>query len=109
MAKLTYQFPAVYYKTLEIADTRVRETIRTIVDSINAVLVTISKSVNGLYDIVEGNGAPHVVPTYTVGTLPSAVTYARGIIYVSDETGGATLAFSDGTDWRRVQDRAVVS
>jgi hypothetical protein len=27
----------------------------------------------------------------------------------SDETGGATLVFFDGTDWRRVQDRAVVS
>jgi len=31
------------------------------------------------------------------------------VIYVSNETGGATLAFSDGTNWRRVQDRAVVS
>jgi hypothetical protein len=29
--------------------------------------------------------------------------------FVSDEAGGATLAFWDGTDWRRVQDRAVVS
>ena len=47
--------------------------------------------------------------TYTVATLPSAVTYPRGVIYVSDEAGGATLAFSEGTDWRRVQDRAVVS
>ena len=47
--------------------------------------------------------------TYTVATLPTAATYPRGVIYVSDETGGATLAFSDGTDWRRVADRAVVS
>jgi hypothetical protein len=31
------------------------------------------------------------------------------IALVSDETGGATVAFFDGTDWRRVQDRAVVS
>ena len=30
-------------------------------------------------------------------------------VYVSDESGGATLAFSDGTNWRRVQDRAIVS
>lgn len=48
-------------------------------------------------------------PTYTVATVPSAATYPRGVIYVSNETGGATLAFSDGSDWRRVQDRAVVS
>lgn len=47
--------------------------------------------------------------SYTVLTLPSAATYTAGIIYVSNETGGATLAFSDGTNWRRVQDRNVVS
>lgn len=53
--------------------------------------------------------AAPVVPTYTVAGVPSASTYARGIIYVSDESGGATIAFSDGTNWRRVSDRAVVS
>jgi len=47
--------------------------------------------------------------TYTVLTLPTASEYPRGVIYVSNEAGGATLAFSDGTNWRRVQDRAVVS
>lgn len=31
------------------------------------------------------------------------------LIYVYDEAGGATLAFSDGSKWRRVQDRAIVS
>ncbi len=46
--------------------------------------------------------------SYTVAGLPSAAT-ASGLIYVSNETGGATLAFSDGTNWRRVQDRAIVS
>ena len=58
------------------------------------------------------SGASTVVfqaPTYTVATLPAAATYPRGVIYVSNETGGATLAFSDGTNWRRVQDRNVVS
>jgi len=47
--------------------------------------------------------------TYTVSTLPDAATYPRGVIYVSDEAGGATLAFSDSSVWRRVQDRAQVS
>jgi hypothetical protein len=32
-----------------------------------------------------------------------------GIVYVYDEVGGPTLAFSDGTNWRRVQDRNIVS
>ena len=49
------------------------------------------------------------VKTYTVATVPTASSYPRGIIYVSDEAGGATLAFSDATNWRRVQDRAIVS
>lgn len=30
-------------------------------------------------------------------------------VLVTDETGGAVPAFSDGTDWRRVTDRSVVS
>lgn len=51
---------------------------------------------------------------YTVATLPDAsdfdpATGEAAYVYVSDETGGATLAFSDGTNWLRVQDRAIVS
>lgn len=46
--------------------------------------------------------------TYSVTNLPRA-TPAGQRIYVSDESGGATPAFSDGTDWRRYSDRAVVS
>ena len=50
---------------------------------------------------------PIFVPSYTVAGVPAATT-AGGIIYVSNETGGAVLAFSDGTNWRRVTDRAVL-
>jgi len=57
--------------------------------------------------IVSQHGYPEA-PDYEVASLPSAVP-GGGIIYVSDETGGATLAFSDGTNWRRVQDRAIVA
>lgn len=49
------------------------------------------------------------MPPYTVATLPNAAANARTMIYVSNETGGAVPAFSDGTNWRRVTDRAVVS
>jgi hypothetical protein len=45
---------------------------------------------------------------YTVATLPSAET-AGQVIYVSNEAGGAVIAFADGTNWRRVTDRAIVS
>jgi hypothetical protein len=48
--------------------------------------------------------------TSTVAALPSAATRGAGaLIYVSDEAGGTVIAFSDGTAWRRVTDRAVVS
>ena len=60
-------------------------------------------------DGTEPMAAPLVLATYTVATLPDATLWLRGLIYVSNETGGATLAFSDGTNWRRVQDRAIVS
>lgn len=64
---------------------------------------------NALYKAVS---SPRI-PAYTVGTLPDADEYASAdfttLVYVTDETGGAVLAFSDGTDWRRVTDRAVVS
>ena len=50
-----------------------------------------------------------VLAVYTVATLPTVGTYTNGVIMVSDETGGHTMAFSDGTNWRRVQDRAIVS
>lgn len=56
---------------------------------------------------------PFKVKAYTVATLPDADKWAdssfSSIVYVSDESGGAVLAFSDGTNWRRVTDRNVVS
>jgi hypothetical protein len=46
--------------------------------------------------------------SYTVATLPD-VPDEPGMIFVSDETGGAVMAFSDGTNWLRCTDRAIVS
>ena len=48
------------------------------------------------------------VASFTVANLPDASVSGR-IIFVSDESGGAVLAFADGTNWRRVTDRIVVS
>jgi hypothetical protein len=54
-------------------------------------------------------GTP-IAPSYIVAEVPAAATEGAGaLIFVTDETGGATLAYSDGTDWRRTADRAVVS
>lgn len=47
--------------------------------------------------------------SYTVAGVPAASAGAGQMIFISNEAGGATLAFSDGTSWRRVADRAVIS
>lgn len=52
--------------------------------------------------------APPLVPSYTVVGVPSA-SPAGQLAYISNESGGATLAFSDSTNWRRVSDRAIIS
>lgn len=52
---------------------------------------------------------PQVLTSYTVTTLPDPADWLGGMIYVSNETGGAVPAFSDGTNFRRVTDRAIVS
>jgi hypothetical protein len=49
-----------------------------------------------------------VLPSYTVSGLPSPGTAAQ-FVYVTNDAGGPVPAFSDGTNWRRVTDRAVVS
>lgn len=54
------------------------------------------------------NGAV-MLQVYTVAGVPAAASYEGGLIYVSNETGGAVPAFSDGTNWRRVTDRVIVS
>lgn len=50
-----------------------------------------------------------LLPVYTVATAPDATKWTNGAIIVSDETGGRTIATSDGTDWRRVSDGAIIS
>jgi hypothetical protein len=47
--------------------------------------------------------------TSTVAGLPSAVGLFGHYAFVSDASGGATMAFSDNVVWRRWSDRTVVS
>ncbi|WP_062113718.1 DUF2793 domain-containing protein [Aureimonas sp. AU40] len=54
-------------------------------------------------------GGPVRVASYARNALPSPAGGSGQIVYVSDEAGGAVLAFSDGSVWRRVTDRAPVS
>ena len=77
--------------------------------------IAVKQALNELFERV-GEG-PFLLQGYTVAGLPSAADWAdttsgnefSSLVFVSDETGGATLAFSDGTNWLRVQDRVIVS
>lgn len=55
-------------------------------------------------------GADAKLKSYTVAGVPSASAAGSGtMIYVTDETGGAVPAFSDGTNWRTVTTRSIIS
>ncbi|PGH59458.1 hypothetical protein CRT60_00300 [Azospirillum palustre] len=53
--------------------------------------------------------APVPLPSFSKADLPAAGSYPCCMIFVPNEAGGATPAFSDGTNWRRVADRIIVS
>lgn len=57
----------------------------------------------------EPASAPVIFKPYLKSALPTAATYKNGIIIVSDDVGGLTIAFSDGIAWRRAADRNVIS
>ena len=63
------------------------------------------------YGLVETDTREPVAhDSYTVTEANNLTGLNSGdMIFVSNETGGATMAFYDGSDWRRVQDRAVIS
>ncbi len=48
-------------------------------------------------------------PKYTVATAPNASDYEGGHIFVTDDVGGKTPAYSDGTNWLRYRDNAIIS
>ena len=67
------------------------------------------RQIRDLLSEVSNPTEPVSFPVYTVATLPAASGYAGHAVMVSDETGGYTMAFSNGTNWKRVQDLATVS
>ena len=69
-------------------------------------------SQNGFVGAVTGDVTGAIkVPTYTVAGAPSASTAGAGtVIYVSNGAAGApVLAFSNGTNWLRVDTLATIA
>ena len=56
------------------------------------------------------SGPVVVSETFTVATVPAASANLGGMIYVSNgAAGNPIIAFSDGTNWLRVDTRAAIS
>jgi len=55
------------------------------------------------------NDAPMKLVNKTVTELGTLVSSVGAMVFCTDESGGAIPAFYDGTNWRRVSDRAIVS
>lgn len=54
--------------------------------------------------------APLKLKSFTVGTVPNpGIVGAGGTVFITNETGGPVIAFSDGGTWRRSTDRAMIS
>ena len=80
------------------------------IDLLKSLTSAMGRHANAINMLIRtGETLPQRVPKFAKANLPPAADNTGGIVYVSDEAGGSTLAFSDGTDWRRVQDRAIVS
>ena len=86
--------------------------VSSVLDSNDLGFITdaVSASINLGGLVISGIISPStfILPSYTVSTLPNSNPAAQ-MIFVSDESGGAVIAFSDGTNWRRVTDRAIVT
>ena len=52
---------------------------------------------------------PLPLQSYLVANLPDPAEFINTAIIVSNETGGRTIATSDGSNWKRVKDGATVS
>lgn len=81
-----------------------------VADTANMVIdygAVTDSATSGDFEYLEDTFGP-TGDSYTVDMVPSPAQPGQ-MIYVTDESGGATMAFSDGSSWRRIQDRAIIS
>ncbi len=66
-----------------------------------------------MMEALDSKFGPDEIEVLQLVRIPVANLPSKGqdglLVFVPDEDGGAVPAFSDGSDWRRVTDRAVVS
>lgn len=74
----------------------------------------LNKNISSLITTIQAafpvGGANAKLKAFTVAGVPNATTEGSGtMVYITNESGGAVPAFSDGLVWRRVTDRAIIS
>ena len=91
------------------ADTITVSTISAPSDSTGTYTITSPTTIT--LDPVEEiiNDAPMKLVSKTVAQLGSLTSSAGSMVFCTNESGGAIPAFYDGSNWRRVSDRAIVS
>lgn len=87
----------------------VRSYLGNLVNSLTGALQEDATAINAIIDLQITPQEPTIFKVYLKTALPSASAYVNGMIMVSNDVGGFTPAFSDGINWRRVADRAVIS
>lgn len=95
----------------DMTDERVRDAMQAWMTSMRDVL---QEAVTSLANEAQRRYQPTQLPSATVDQLEGAdPRYRAGggarMVFCTDDVGGATLAFSDGTNWRRATDLAIVS
>ncbi len=86
------------------------ETIGETVTDYGLITESANVTVNDYGAITDEAREPTSHDSYTVSEANNIAIKSTGdMIFISDETGGAVMAFYDGTSWRRITDRAVIS
>lgn len=94
----TASFPSIVRSGVGVA---IRDATNTTYGDLQAANISVF---NQLY-----SGGPVIFASYSAATPPTPLGLAGAMIYVTDEVDGATMAFCDGTDWRRVRDNVIIS
>ena len=94
-----------------IDEARARDLLQ---DWMNDTREVLQEAVTALADEAQRRFQPVQLPAATVAQLQGAAPRWRAggsgrVVYCTNDVGGATLAYSDGTDWRRATDGTIVS
>ena len=95
----------------DMTDERIKEALQEWMTSTREVL---QEAITSITSEAQRRYQPAQLPSATVDQLEGAdPRYRAGggarVVFCTDEAGGATLAFSDGTNWRRATDLAIVT